>query len=192
MQFLNCSLSVKNVKPDETGSFEGYASVFNAIDQQNERVANGAFRTTLMNWNYEGRLPKMLWQHDPQTPIGYWETMVEDDYGLFVRGKILLDIQQGREAYTLLKSGVVDGLSIGFLAKKTHMEGSVRVLDEVDLYEVSLVTFMANPHAKVTACKNWTEPYEPDFHLLKRLQNLKRAMDRTDAKFHALLRERLV
>lgn len=192
MQFLNCSLAVKHVQPDETGSFEGYASVFNAVDQQHERVSPGAFQTSLSNWKKDHRLPKMLWQHDPQTPIGFWESMVEDDYGLFVRGKILLDIQQGREAYTLLKSGVVDGLSIGFLAKKTHLDGAVRVLDEVDLYEVSLVTFMANPHAKVTSFKNWTAPPESDASLLQRLRALRRAMERTDATFHALLRERLL
>lgn len=187
MQYLNCSLSVKHLQDDETGLFEGYASVFGAVDQQNESVAKGAFQTTLAHWQHDKRWPKMLWQHDPQTPIGIWDSMVEDDYGLFVRGRLLLDLQQGRETYTLLRSGIVDGLSIGYIARQYHQEGSVRILDEIDLYEVSLVTFMSNPYAKVTSCKHWASPYASDPPLLQRLHNLKQAMDRTDAKVRSVL-----
>lgn len=188
MKYLNCSSLVKNLQEKEAGVFEGYASVFGAVDQQNESVAKGAFQETLAQWRQQERWPKMLWQHEPQTPIGLWETMQEDDYGLFVRGRLLLDLQRGREAYTLLKSGIVDGLSIGYFAKRSHKEGNVCVLDKIDLYEVSLVTFMANPYAKVTSCKKWSEPYATDPPLLARLHNLKKAMDRTDAKVRALLR----
>lgn len=135
------------------GTFEGYASVFNAIDQQNDAIAPGAFTASLAKWKKEGHLPKLLWQHDPHEPIGLWDFMEEDTYGLFVRGHLLLNLPKGREAYVLLKEGVVDGLSIGFLPRKSHPEGRTRVIDQVDLYEVSLVTFMANPLAYVTSCK---------------------------------------
>lgn len=135
------------------GTFEGYASVFQAVDQQGDALAPGAFQASLEAWKAEGHLPKLLWQHDPRTPIGVWDFMEEDDYGLFVRGHLLLDLPKAREAYVLLKTGVVDGLSIGFLPRQVHEEGGVRVLDQVDLFEVSLVTFMANPLAYVTTCK---------------------------------------
>lgn len=151
----------QNVAMTTEGTFEGYASVFNAIDQQNDAIAPGAFTASLAKWKNEGHLPKLLWQHDPHTPVGLWDQMEEDEYGLFVRGHLLLNIPKGREAYILLKEGVVDGLSIGFLPRKSHHEGRARVIDQVDLFEVSLVTFMANPLAYVTSCKERTEKEDP-------------------------------
>lgn len=150
----NASESLEaNVSFSQEGTFEGYASVFNAIDHQNDAIAPGAFSESLAKWKAEGHLPKLLWQHDPQTPIGIWDHMEEDDYGLFVRGHLLLNLPKGREAYILLKEGIVDGLSIGFLPRKSHQESKARVIDQVDLFEVSLVTFTANPLAYVTAYK---------------------------------------
>jgi len=101
-------LSVKNLEED--GTFTGYASVFGTVDLHQEVVVPGAFNQSLKKWNQRQQLPKMLWQHDPKIPIGVWQEIKEDPYGLFVKGKLLLDIRQGRDAYALLKSGVVDGV----------------------------------------------------------------------------------
>lgn len=156
-KIFDCPLSLKNWDAD--GSFNGYASVFGIIDSQGEEVASGAFDHSLKSWGKSGKKPKLLWQHDYRQPIGLWREIREDQHGLFVEGQLLLDLAQGREAYSLLKNGVVDGLSIGFVTvkarRKEGRDGSprVRVLEEVNLQEISLVTFAANPKAKVERVK---------------------------------------
>jgi HK97 family phage prohead protease len=87
---------------EEEGSFSGYASVFDHVDQQKDRVIHGAFRDTLAR----DALPKMLWQHNPQEPIGVWQIVEEDHKGLYVQGQLLLDLQKAKEAHTLMKRGV--------------------------------------------------------------------------------------
>jgi HK97 family phage prohead protease len=187
MQFINSPMNIKAL--DTVGVFEGYASVFSAVDLQNEIVQPGAFKESLSNWKANNSFPKMLWQHEPKSPIGVWDDMEEDQYGLFVRGHLLLDLQKGKDAYALLKSGVVDGLSIGFVPRRSHKNGHVRVLEQLDLFEVSLVTFMANPLAKVTSCKRWTEAYDQTIYLMSRLKSLKKAMERTDWSVKNLVTE---
>jgi HK97 family phage prohead protease len=156
-KILDCQLSLKNCDAD--GSFSGYASVFGVTDSQGEEVASGAFDQSLKIWAESGKMPKLLWQHDYRQPIGLWRDIREDDHGLYVEGQLLLDLAQGREAYSLLKNGVVDGLSIGFVTvrsrRKEGRNGNtrVRVLEEVNLQEVSLVTFAANPKAKIERVK---------------------------------------
>lgn len=152
MEQKNHHLTITNLEED--GTFSGYASVFGTVDLHQEIVSKGAFNESLKKWKHRQQMPKMLWQHDPKIPIGLWQNIYEDDYGLFVKGKLLLDIQQGKEAYFLLKSGVVDGLSIGFEVVKAQKKDKKRILKEIDLYEISLVTFAANPAAKVTAYKH--------------------------------------
>lgn len=154
---FDCPLALKSWDAD--GSFSGYASVFGVTDSQGEEVASGAFGLSLKAWAESGKMPKLLWQHDYRQPIGLWREIREDDHGLFVKGQLLLDLAQGREAYSLLKNGVVDGLSIGFITVRARRaEGrnggsKVRILEEVNLKEVSLVTFAANPKAKVERVK---------------------------------------
>ncbi len=156
-KIVDCPLSLKNCDAD--GSFSGYASVFGVTDSQGEEVAFGAFNQSLKSWAETGKMPKLLWQHDYRQPIGIWREIREDNHGLHVEGQLLLYLVQGREAYSLLKNGVVDGLSIGFVTvrsrRKEGRNGStrVRLLEEVNLQEVSLVTFAANPKAKVERVK---------------------------------------
>ncbi len=139
----------------EEGTFSGYASVFNHVDHDNDLIKHGAFERSLFAWKEQKQWPKMLWQHQQHRPIGQWLDIKEDDYGLYVKGKILLNIQDGHEAYAMLKNGIVDGLSIGFTPKKRKLDSSFNhyVLDDIDLHEISLVTFAANSHAKVTWVK---------------------------------------
>lgn len=114
----------------------------------------------------------MLWQHDPKIPIGVWKNIQEDDYGLYVEGKLLLDIRHGKEAYSLLRAGIVDGLSIGYDVVKAQRQSKHKVLQEIDLHEVSLVTFAANPAAKVITHKQKFDHKSPFRPLLERFKNL--------------------
>ena len=95
----------------------------------------------------------MLWQHDPSQVIGVWDEIKDDARGLFVKGRLLKDVQKGREAMTLLREGAIDSMSIGYrtIAASDEAGGRVRKLDEVDLFEVSLVTFPMLPEARVAA-----------------------------------------
>ena len=135
----------------QKGMISGYASSFDVTDQQRDRVLKGAFTKSLHAWRILGKMPKMLWQHDPKCPIGKWTTLFEDDCGLYAEGYLALGIKQANEAYSLLKEGILDGLSIGFRAVKVAREPSsaVRLILDIDLIEISLVTFGANSRALV-------------------------------------------
>lgn len=148
-----CALQVKALAGD--GVFSGYASVFNAIDQQNEVVAAGAFARTLRQAAQQNRTPAMLWMHDPTLPIGLWQQIREDPNGLAVEGRLALRTQKGAEAYELLKMGALTGLSIGYrvVASRVDAQRKARVLTDVDLFEISLVTFPANEAARVDDVK---------------------------------------
>ncbi len=138
----------------DAGAFTGYASVFGVIDGCNDVVAPGAFARTLAKQG-GGRDVRLLWQHESREPIGAFDAIVEDDRGLRVRGRLLLDVRRGAEAHALLKAGAIDGLSIGYSAveAQTDPESGVRTLTDVDLWEISLVTFQACPGARVGAVK---------------------------------------
>ncbi len=97
----------------------------------------------------------MLWQHDWEQPIGVYTEAHEDDHGLFVRGQLALNTQKGREAHELLTMKALEGLSIGFATIRDEIDRStgVRTLKELDLWEVSPVTFPMNERAAVTSVK---------------------------------------
>ena len=126
----------------------GYASLFGAADQGGDVVAAGAYAASLG----QGRGVKMLWQHDPSQPIGVWEEVREDAKGLWVKGRLLTDVAKGREAASLIAAGAIDGLSIGYRTVRARKsDKGQRVLTEVELWEVSLVTFPMLPDARVGA-----------------------------------------
>lgn len=139
---------------DESGAFEGYASLFDIVDGFDDRVVPGAFAKTLAE-SRGGRGVKMLWQHDASEPIGAWDAIAEDERGLHVRGRLLLDVRRGAEAHALLKAGAIDGLSIGYSTVEASYDPKTRSrrLTEIALWEISLVTFQACPGAAVTAVK---------------------------------------
>lgn len=131
---------------------EGYASVFGAVDQGNDVVLAGAYAASLERLKSRGGSVKMLWQHDPAQPIGIWDEVREDKRGLWVRGRLLTDIDRGREAAALIAAGAIDGLSIGYRTiRSSKNDKGHRLLAEVDLWEVSLVTFPMLPDARVGA-----------------------------------------
>jgi HK97 family phage prohead protease len=136
--------------------FEGMASTFGNVDLVGDVIERGAFGASLKK--RPARRVRMLWQHDPDRPIGIWTEMQETDKGLRAKGQILLDVAQGRDAYALLKGGAIDSLSIGFRLdpKQTEYddERRVRILKKIDLLEVSVVTFPANPKATISRVKH--------------------------------------
>ena len=131
---------------------EGYASLFGKRDQGGDTVQAGAYGASLKALAAQGRRVKMLWQHDPGQPIGVWEEVREDAKGLYVKGRILTEVERGREAAALLMAGAIDGLSIGYRTLRAERDAKgQRLLAEVDLWEVSLVTFPMLAEAWVSA-----------------------------------------
>ncbi len=130
-------------------NFSGYASVFNVTDRGQDIIRPGAFLSSLKNRGRRGI--KILWQHDPKEVVGRIDEIYEDHKGLFIKARLLLDVARAIEAQKLIEEEALDGLSIGFHTLKSHRrDDGVRILDEVDLWEVSLVTFPMNDFARVT------------------------------------------
>jgi HK97 family phage prohead protease len=130
----------------------GYASLFGDVDQGGDVVEAGAYAASLKAVNAAGRSIKMLWQHDPAQPIGIWDEVREDARGLWVKGRLLDSVTKGREAAALIAAGAIDGLSIGYrTVKATKNTKGQRLLSELELWEVSLVTFPMLPSARVGA-----------------------------------------
>jgi uncharacterized protein len=135
------------------GVFEGYASLFNVIDLGRDEVKAGAFRECLTRKSPNSI--KLLWQHDPANPLGVWQEIVEDHRGLRVRGKLDLNVAKAREVHALMTSGAIDGLSIGFKTERARhdKQTGVRLLEKLDLWEISVVTFPMLPGARISAVK---------------------------------------
>lgn len=150
---VQCEYKALDAGP--VGRFSGYASVFNEVDSYGDKVLPGAFADSIARAAKAGRMPAMLWQHDPCEVIGIWQVMREDARGLYVEGQIA-DTSDGQEAYTLLKMGALSGLSIGFttVEEQWNKVDGVREITAVDLWEVSLVTFPANLSARVEDVKH--------------------------------------
>jgi hypothetical protein len=157
------SFNLKNLQND--GHFSGYASVFSVIDMQGDKVLPGAFHYTLNQWKQKKSWPKMLWQHNPSQPIGIWHSLKEDQHGLYAKGQLLLDVQQAKEAYSLLKANAVNHLSIGFSVIDADYDRAqgCRLLKKITLHEISLVTFAANNEARI---------YKKNYEILSDLRNL--------------------
>ena len=129
---------------------QGYASVFGVADQGGDVVLPGAYAAALARLKAGGGRVRMLWQHDPARPIGVWDEVSENGHGLWAKGRILPDVEQGREAAALLAAGAIDGLSIGYRAVKSSRDAAGhRLLSELELWEISLVTFPMQREARV-------------------------------------------
>lgn len=146
----------------DAGTFEGYASTFGVLDLGGDIVIKGAYARTLGDRGTKGI--KMLWAHDSGCPIGVWDELKEDDTGLFARGRLLLSIPKGQEVYTLMREGIVDGLSIGYQVVNSARDAAngARLLQEVDLREISVVTFPMNETSLISSVKGGM-PTEREF-----------------------------
>ncbi|MGK7652582.1 HK97 family phage prohead protease [Roseovarius sp. B08] len=131
---------------------EGYASFFGDEDRGGDIVEKGAYAASLKRLSAEGRQVRMLWQHDPTQPIGVWDEVREDARGLYVKGRLLDTVERAREAAALLEANAIDGLSIGYRTlKAVKNDKGQRLLKELELWEVSLVTFPMLSSARVGA-----------------------------------------
>lgn len=135
---------------DAEGRFAGYASVFNKLDSGGDIVLPGAFAKSL--GKRRGRI-RLLFQHDPKEPVGIWETIAEDGHGLFVTGRLVPGVPRSDALRRLIESRALDGLSIGFRTVKASREAGTghRRLAEIDLYEISIVTFPMMEDARIAA-----------------------------------------
>lgn len=136
-----------------TGLIEGYASLFGVADTGGDIVMPGAFARSLAQRGTAG--VKLLWQHDAAEPIGVWTSLIEDAKGLKVAGRLDLTVARAREALSLIRGGAIDGLSIGFRTKRatTDKTSGLRRLIEIDLWEISIVTFPMLTQARISAVK---------------------------------------
>ena len=152
------------VKSTDENMFEGYASVFRNVDSYGDVIEKGAFAKTIQE---RGSRIKVLYQHDPFTPIGKAIHLEEDNHGLYVKAKIS-QTDEGKKAMTLIRDGVIDQLSIGYTVVKDDYdtENGIRYLKELKLYEFSPVTFAANDQAVITGVKS--DDLIPYIHRLNR------------------------
>jgi uncharacterized protein len=155
LRYIERPFEIKAVEED--GIFEGRGSVFGNVDSYKEIVAPGAFTDTLAAWKAQNRLPPVLWQHRSGEPIGPHLEMEERADGLYCKGQLLVnDVQRAKEARALMKAKAVNGLSIGFVTREDAYDRvtGIRTLKKVDLWEVSVVTFPANPAAQISSVKS--------------------------------------
>ena len=138
----------------DEGEFSGYAAIFGNEDLGRDIIVKGAFAKSLTR--RPAAKVKMLRQHDPEEPIGVWLDLVEDSKGLRAKGKLILDTVKGRETLALMRAGALDGLSIGFRTIKDRFDRAkgIRFVEEVDVPEISIVTFPMNPRATVATVKS--------------------------------------
>jgi HK97 family phage prohead protease len=152
--------------------FEGYASLFNVADGAGDIVAPGAYARSLRR-----RPParvRLLYQHFAHEPIGVWEDIREDARGLYVRGRLTEDVERAREVGELIRDGALDGLSIGFRAVRAKRDPrtGLRTLLEIELWEISIVTFPLLPGSEVTAIGKKNDFAAAMAHAADALRNL--------------------
>jgi HK97 family phage major capsid protein/HK97 family phage prohead protease len=149
--------------PGDAGTFTGRASIFGEPpDNYGDVVAHGAFRRSLEEHRARGTTPLMLWQHRADEPIGTWTSLHETSSALEVEGRLVLDTQRGAEAYALMKAAALNGLSIGFITRKSEArKGGGRTLKDMSLVEISLVSLPAASGARVISVKSRREAVHP-------------------------------
>ncbi|MDR3475195.1 MAG: HK97 family phage prohead protease [Devosia sp.] len=134
---------------DEAGRFSGYASVFGQLDDGGDIVMPGAFAKSLA---LRGRANiRLLFQHDPKDPVGVWDKIAEDGFGLWVEGRLIGGVPRADALRRLIENRAIDGLSIGFRTVRAKREASTghRRLLEIDLWEISIVTFPMMDGARI-------------------------------------------
>ena len=161
-QTLSFKFDLKTLGESE---FEGYGSTFGNVDLGGDIVLPGAFSASLKQQKSAGTLPQMFYGHDPMLVPGVWMDMREDTNGLYVKGRLLMDTQLGRETRVQLKEKALRGMSIGFSINDYKKdiafdEDGHRLLKKIDLWEVSVVSMPMNTEAKVESVKGWKRRLE--------------------------------
>ena len=156
-EFMEVPFEVRAEDVLDDGSFKGYGSLFDKKpDSYGDLIAKGAFAKTLAMGGRNGTGIPILWQHQASNPIGPWTLLKEDAKGLYLEGQLDLDIQEGKRAHSGLKKKYVRGLSIGFntVGYEIDEKKKIRTLTEIELWEISIVTFPAKTSAQVMVVKS--------------------------------------
>ncbi len=150
--------SASRMALSQDGVIEGYASLFGEIDQARDMMMPGAFAQTLRQRGLR-KIP-MLFQHDASEPVGIWLELREDIRGLWARGRLIPDVARGRELLALVRADAIDGLSIGYRTVRGRVDprSRIRKLYQVDLWEISIVTFPLLAGARIAGVKATTAP----------------------------------
>lgn len=150
LEFKDTSFEVKaEDSNDEYLTISGYGAVFGNVDSHGDIIQKGAFLEAM-----QGNMPKMLWQHDTDQPIGVWDEMREDENGLMMRGRISRKASKGAEIAELVEMGAIEGLSIGYRVEDYSMKDNNRILTKLELWETSVVTFPSNKLANIYSKKS--------------------------------------
>ena len=138
----------------DQGEFEGYALTYGNKDDGGDICVKGCMTNSLRK--RPANKVKMLWQHDPMHVIGKWSELVDDEKGLLAKGQLFMDVQKAREVFAILKGGGIDGLSIGYRAEDHEYDKATdaRLLKQIDVREISVVTFAMNSEATITMVKS--------------------------------------
>jgi HK97 family phage prohead protease len=123
--------------------FAGYAALFDVADAARDTIRQGAFARSLAARN--APLP-LYWQHRSDRRIGTVERIAEDAHGLRVIARIE---RMGSRAAALLRARAVSGLSFGYRAREYRRTGDGRLLEDLELFEISLVMHPMQPGARV-------------------------------------------
>ena len=152
METKQLTLQQTQVKMGAEGSlkFSGYASVFDGLDSYGDTVIAGAYKGTIAE---RDRPVQLRWNHYGPV-IGKFTDMYEDEKGLFVEGELTKGHSTAEDAAALLRHGAISGMSIGYVVKDYEMDGVVRKLKDIELFEISLVESPADNNAHVTSIKS--------------------------------------
>lgn len=135
---------------------KAYGLAFGNIDSWGDIILPGACDKFLAS-EAADRMA-LCWQHERATVIGRITDKGVDDYGMWIEADIL-PTTAGKDAAILIKSGAVKEFSIGYRATKYHYEKregydyEIRILEEIEVLEVSPVTIAANPKAIIVSAK---------------------------------------
>lgn len=150
IQQADFRFELKSIGPRE---FDGYGAIFGNVDHGGDIILPGAFSRTLAQHKADGTMPLMFWMHQPDQVPGVWLELREDRPGLYVRGEVV-DTALGRDVRTLMQKQAVRGLSIGYRPTDTDYDrDGNRLLKQVELAEVSIVSMAMNPLARIEHVK---------------------------------------
>lgn len=150
-------LDIKSFGVDEDSrKFEGYASTYGNIDRHGDIVEKGAFSRCLADIKASGIMPSLLMHHDLKRPVGIFEDLIDDDFGLKFNAELTSGVRDADEAHALLKHGALHSVSIGYMINRERYDHKTGInhLEDLSVHEISLVTIPANAQAVVTAVKN--------------------------------------
>lgn len=187
---FNQKVSIKSIEGATEGSFEAYGNVFGVKDNAGDISVKGCFSETISQHKNEGTMPRLLAQHGhSQMPIGIISDMVEDEKGLRFKGQFCLDTQAGAEAHALCKMGAIDQFSIGYVTVDSEMTMKGNLLKELDVKEISLVTFACNEESTLIDVKSAIEKNELSSNLLQKAvrEAFGLSVKQTDAAINAIM-----